>query len=164
MYRSARHPLANANYQTANDSPPKPAPPPKAPSSPPLPRQNSKTAPPSPPKVITDKSGRLSFNRVGFLGEVCTLDDKYMPLILYRVALQGCMRLRTLAATDLHARWSPKRHLRQRRRKQRCADFDLLEWLPTPSSCMQRSRFTARWSTPILSASKIVSKTPTTSI
>lgn len=37
---------------------------------PPLPRQNSKTRPPSPPKVISDKGGRLQFNRVGFLGEV----------------------------------------------------------------------------------------------
>ncbi|TFK38296.1 hypothetical protein BDQ12DRAFT_127973 [Crucibulum laeve] len=42
---------------------------PKAPSSPPLPRQNSKTTPPSPPKIITDKSGRVQFQRVGFLGE-----------------------------------------------------------------------------------------------
>ncbi|PPQ72561.1 hypothetical protein CVT24_004890 [Panaeolus cyanescens] len=54
----------NANQET-----PAPKVPPKAPSSPPLPRQNSKTTPPSPPKVITDKSGRLQFSRVGFLGE-----------------------------------------------------------------------------------------------
>ncbi|KDR70409.1 hypothetical protein GALMADRAFT_103174 [Galerina marginata CBS 339.88] len=46
-----------------------PNPPPKAPASPPLPRQNSKTAPPSPPKVIMDKTGRMQFQRVGFLGE-----------------------------------------------------------------------------------------------
>lgn len=37
---------------------------------PPLPRQNSKTTPPSPPKVITDKNKLLEFHRVGFLGEV----------------------------------------------------------------------------------------------
>ncbi|KAJ6629189.1 kinase-like domain-containing protein [Mycena sp. CBHHK59/15] len=37
--------------------------------SPPLPRQNSKTTPPSPPKIISDKSGHLQFHRVGFLGE-----------------------------------------------------------------------------------------------
>ncbi|KAF6742775.1 kinase-like domain-containing protein [Ephemerocybe angulata] len=41
----------------------------KPPGSPPLPRQNAKTRPPSPPKVITDTRGRMQFNRVGFLGE-----------------------------------------------------------------------------------------------
>ncbi|KAJ7774335.1 kinase-like domain-containing protein [Mycena maculata] len=40
-----------------------------APHSPPLPRQNSKTTPPSPPKFISDKSGKHQFHRVGFLGE-----------------------------------------------------------------------------------------------
>ncbi|KAF8720798.1 hypothetical protein AX14_010720 [Amanita brunnescens Koide BX004] len=40
-----------------------------APGSPPLPRQNSKTTPPSPPKVICDKGGRYQLQRVGFLGE-----------------------------------------------------------------------------------------------
>ncbi|KAK2462634.1 hypothetical protein APHAL10511_005367 [Amanita phalloides] len=39
------------------------------PSSSPLPRQNSKTTPPSPPKVICDKGGRYHLQRVGFLGE-----------------------------------------------------------------------------------------------
>jgi hypothetical protein len=47
-------------------SPPKP--PPKG-TSPPLPRQNSKTAPPTPPKVIVDRHNRFQFTRVGFLGE-----------------------------------------------------------------------------------------------
>ena len=41
------------------------------PSSPPLPRQNAKIQPPSPPSVITDKTRALHFQRVGFLGEVC---------------------------------------------------------------------------------------------
>ncbi|KAJ7368081.1 kinase-like domain-containing protein [Mycena albidolilacea] len=40
-----------------------------APHSPPLPRQNSKTTPPSPPKFISDKLGKHQFHRVGFLGE-----------------------------------------------------------------------------------------------
>ena len=163
MYRSARHPLANANYQPANESPPKPAPPPKAPSSPPLPRQNSKTAPPSPPKVITDKSGRLSFNRVGFLGEVRTLYDECMLLIFHRAALQGYTRSKTLGAADWHVRSSPRPRSRRRKPRQRCATSDYLELVPTPSSCMPKSRSTARWNTPILSASKIVSKTLTTS-
>ncbi|KAF8649339.1 hypothetical protein AX16_005874 [Volvariella volvacea WC 439] len=41
----------------------------KEPASPPLPRQKSKTTPPSPPKVICDTSGHVQFNRIGFLGE-----------------------------------------------------------------------------------------------
>ncbi|TFK73378.1 Pkinase-domain-containing protein [Pluteus cervinus] len=63
---SRRFPLSSANA----------TPPPKhqekekrQPHSPPLPRQNSKTTPPSPPKVICDYTGKLQFNRIGFLGE-----------------------------------------------------------------------------------------------
>ncbi|KAH8108768.1 Pkinase-domain-containing protein [Phellopilus nigrolimitatus] len=41
----------------------------KNPASPPLPRQNTKTAPPSPPQVIRDTSHSESYSRVGFLGE-----------------------------------------------------------------------------------------------
>ncbi|KAJ7047579.1 kinase-like domain-containing protein [Mycena alexandri] len=52
-----RHPLAPTDTNAA------------APHSPPLPRQNSKTTPPSPPKFISDKLGRHQFHRVGFLGE-----------------------------------------------------------------------------------------------
>ncbi|KAK7047342.1 Cell cycle serine/threonine-protein kinase cdc5/MSD2 [Paramarasmius palmivorus] len=70
-----RFPLTNAVSQNQNQQPP-PATTPKKqqdkqkqPSSPPLPRQNTKTTPPSPPQVIRDKSGHLSFQRVGFLGE-----------------------------------------------------------------------------------------------
>ncbi|KZS96268.1 Pkinase-domain-containing protein [Sistotremastrum niveocremeum HHB9708] len=39
------------------------------PSSPPLPRQNTKTAPPSPPSVIVDKTKNIFYTRTGFLGE-----------------------------------------------------------------------------------------------
>lgn len=42
----------------------------KQPSSPPLPRQNAKVPPPSPPRVITDKTRTHEFVRVGLLGEV----------------------------------------------------------------------------------------------
>ena len=66
-----RHPLANAVNHHVNHRETPPKPPPKAPSSPALPRQNPKVTPPSPPKIITDKSGKLQFHRVGFLGEVC---------------------------------------------------------------------------------------------
>ncbi|KAF9550436.1 Pkinase-domain-containing protein [Agrocybe pediades] len=57
----------HAQYPRQMTPPPKP--PAKASGSPPLPRQNSKTVPPSPPQVIVDKNGRVFFNRVGFLGE-----------------------------------------------------------------------------------------------
>lgn len=74
---SRRYPLTNAvshNYNQQQVTPPKhhekPIEKQAKPASPPLPRQNSKTAPPSPPKVISDYSGALQFNRVGFLGEV----------------------------------------------------------------------------------------------
>ncbi|KAF6764483.1 other/PLK protein kinase [Ephemerocybe angulata] len=69
---------ANANAHHNYNMPPPPTPPKnnvaehqaaKPPGSPPLPRQNAKTRPPSPPKVITDTRGRMQFNRVGFLGE-----------------------------------------------------------------------------------------------
>lgn len=109
---SKRYPLANAvNHHALNQHPhynpmqhqqqqmkqqqhQPPTPPPKgvapegakAPSSPPLPRQNSKTRPPSPPKVISDKGGRLFFNRVGFLGEVRSLSRCFAGGVL----LIGC--------------------------------------------------------------------------
>jgi hypothetical protein len=38
--------------------------------SPPLPRQNAKVQPPSPPPVIQDKTGSLRYQRMSFLGEV----------------------------------------------------------------------------------------------
>ncbi|KIJ59921.1 hypothetical protein HYDPIDRAFT_177620 [Hydnomerulius pinastri MD-312] len=67
-----RHPFSNAiNQQQVQQAPsPKQQERVKAnPPDPPLPRQNSKTTPPSPPKVITDKHRGLDFHRVGFLGE-----------------------------------------------------------------------------------------------
>ncbi|KAI0641308.1 Pkinase-domain-containing protein [Trametes meyenii] len=77
-----RHPLASAaNHYAVNQIPRQHPPPPpgtppkqqehhaKQPSSPPLPRQNAKVTPPSPPKVITDKTGTLELIRVGMLGE-----------------------------------------------------------------------------------------------
>ena len=51
---------------------------------PPLPRQNVKVRPPTPPKVISDKSGRMNFNRVGFLGEVsCTFVLKRIGMLMW---------------------------------------------------------------------------------
>ncbi|KAF7355130.1 Serine/threonine-protein kinase [Mycena sanguinolenta] len=60
-------PLAPANNRRAPLAPTDTNAP--VPHSPPLPRQNSKTTPPSPPKFISDKLGKHQFHRVGFLGE-----------------------------------------------------------------------------------------------
>lgn len=66
-----RPPFSNAiNQVPPHSSPTKQEKAKAAPIDPPLPRQNSKTTPPSPPKVITDKNRLLEFHRVGFLGEV----------------------------------------------------------------------------------------------
>ena len=76
-----RHPLSNNlnNYRqpTPGTSPKaqmerlKPAvDAPKPPASPPLPRQNAKVTPPSPPKIITDAYQQFELYRVGLLGEV----------------------------------------------------------------------------------------------
>ncbi|KAF7968335.1 hypothetical protein HWV62_30957 [Athelia sp. TMB] len=69
--QSRRNPLANAqvNQATTDNIPAKPVETVKPPASPPLPRQNTKTAPPSPPKIIEDRSRGFSYKRVGFLGE-----------------------------------------------------------------------------------------------
>ncbi|KAF8068666.1 kinase-like domain-containing protein [Lyophyllum atratum] len=71
---SRRHPFTNAVNHPYVNQPPAAAKPQekekeKQPASPPLPRQNAKITPPSPPRVISDKSGRYQLNRVGFLGE-----------------------------------------------------------------------------------------------
>ncbi|KAF9261697.1 Pkinase-domain-containing protein [Marasmius fiardii PR-910] len=73
-FATRRYPLATAVNQ--NQLPQQPQTTPKKPqekqkqsNSPPLPRQNTKTAPPSPPQLIRDKSGYLQFQRLGFLGE-----------------------------------------------------------------------------------------------
>ncbi|KAH9029985.1 kinase-like domain-containing protein [Lactarius pseudohatsudake] len=64
-----RNPLSNAiNNHVPPEIPPKPASYEKKPS-PPLPRQNAKVQPPSPPQVIQDKTGSLRYQRMSFLGE-----------------------------------------------------------------------------------------------
>ncbi|KAH9836053.1 kinase-like domain-containing protein [Rhodofomes roseus] len=75
-----RNPLsAPTNHRAINQPYAPPGTPPKPhvqvqekqrnPSSPPLPRQNAKVTPPSPPRLITDKSRTIQFVRVGMLGE-----------------------------------------------------------------------------------------------
>lgn len=79
-HHAINHPALNPAINVVNprhimsDTPPKPQDPVKPPSSPPLPRQNAKVTPPSPPKIITDKSHSVEFVRVGMLGEVCRDD------------------------------------------------------------------------------------------
>lgn len=52
---------------------------------PPLPRQNVKVRPPTPPKVISDKTGRMQFNRVGFLGEVSECHEREERKLMARL-------------------------------------------------------------------------------
>ena len=77
-YRDGRRPFANAaNQQYTKATTPKKSPAKaepvqqKPPASPPLPRQNTKTQPPSPPQVIVDTAHGAKYRRIGFLGEVC---------------------------------------------------------------------------------------------
>ena len=70
-----RIPLADTGNQLPVAQPPEPPSSdkaPKPPASPPLPRQNTRAAPPSPPQIIRDRAHAMSYRRVGFLGEVCT--------------------------------------------------------------------------------------------
>ena len=72
---ASRRPFSNTGNQmpasqSAPSEPPKPG---KQGTEPPLPRQNTKTAPPSPPQIIRDNLHSVSYQRVGFLGEVCVL-------------------------------------------------------------------------------------------
>lgn len=68
-----RHPLTDVNnpqkQHVAQEDPPKLVEKPKEPGSPPLPRQNSKITPPSPPRVIVDRNRDAEFLRIGLLGE-----------------------------------------------------------------------------------------------
>lgn len=94
---SRRHPFTNAVNHLQNMNPqaatPKHQEKQKQPPSPPLPRQNAKITPPSPPKIICDKSGKFQFSRVGFLGEVCTFMAKYdVHLIITTGRICSCVR------------------------------------------------------------------------
>lgn len=76
-----RYPLADVNdgrRTNLHQQPPSPPPPQKQepvadkakrPSSPPLPRQNAKVTPPSPPKIIIDQQRNSQYARIGLLGE-----------------------------------------------------------------------------------------------
>lgn len=70
-----RQPLTNAAFGVNNvgpipGSPPRQGQKLRNPSSPPLPRQNTKTTPPSPPQVIKDRGRAVEFLRIALLGEV----------------------------------------------------------------------------------------------
>jgi cell cycle serine/threonine-protein kinase CDC5/MSD2 len=65
-----RHPLSSAAVNVPGEPVSKQAQ--KAAADPPLPRQNTKTTPPSPPQVIKDTGRSTQYLRIGLLGEVCT--------------------------------------------------------------------------------------------
>ncbi len=90
---SKRYPLntVNHNYVPMPKAPVSPKPAEKqhkAPSSPPLTRQNSKSVPPSPPKIIEDVQQGKQFQRTQFLGEV-----RYMRSIWFLGSLYAIGRL-----------------------------------------------------------------------
>lgn len=104
-----RHPLASTvSHQAVNTlrpvpsrqhipgTPPKPQPqPPKQPASPPLSRQNAKVTPPSPPRVITDKSRTVELQRLGLLGEVRTVFLVMTTQLLSSISGRLCASLRS---------------------------------------------------------------------
>ena len=101
MMQARRQPLANAVNQPlplANRSPVKMEQAPvKPPSSPPLPRQNTKTTPPSPPRVIQDNSHAATYTRVGFLGEggfarVFEVEDKAGSRLAIKVVTKTSLK------------------------------------------------------------------------
>ncbi|TCD67323.1 Cell cycle serine/threonine-protein kinase cdc5/MSD2 [Steccherinum ochraceum] len=112
-----RHPLASAaNHPAVNVVPlssklevPPQVPPKdlKQPGSPPLPRQNAKVTPPSPPKVIMDKTRTLQFLRVGMLGEggfarVYEVKDRNGIRAACKVVTKGSLKTKK-AKTKLYA-------------------------------------------------------------
>ncbi|TDL22776.1 Pkinase-domain-containing protein [Rickenella mellea] len=111
VQHTRRAPFANSLNQPlppipATTSPAKP-PQQKPPSSPPLPRQNSKTLPPSPPQIIRDGGRNLSFNRVGFLGEggfarVYEVEDARGTRLAIKVVTKNSLKTKK-AKTKLYA-------------------------------------------------------------
>ena len=77
----------------------------KAPS-PPLPKQNTKVPPPSPPQVIRDAERAISYKRVGFLGEVCLKSKRYIlhAQLMNREDLLECTKRRTSGEIELQSR------------------------------------------------------------
>lgn len=125
---SKRYPLntVNNNYGPIPTMKPPISPKPtdrqlKPPASPPLARQNSKTVPPSPPRIITDKAGK-SFQRIGFLGEVRRLCSHICACSHsnLRVGSRECMRSRTARARSWRAKSSPRTRSRRKRPRPRC--------------------------------------------
>lgn len=127
-----RAPLANVVGHPHNQ--PKATPPklqekqqkPKEPASPPLPRQNSKTVPPSPPKLIRardtrDDNGKIEeLKRVGFLGEVrYTAFASNCAHMVFREDLPEYTRSLTLVVHDLLVKSSRKARSKPRKPGQR---------------------------------------------
>ncbi|OCH85271.1 Pkinase-domain-containing protein [Obba rivulosa] len=110
-----RHPLTVPhNHHAVNKrapappgTPPKPHEKAKHPSSPPLPRQNAKVTPPSPPKVIADAGGNFEFTRGVKLGEggfarVYEIRDAYGARLACKVVTKSSLKTKK-AKTKLYA-------------------------------------------------------------
>lgn len=91
-----------------------------------LPKSKDKVRPASPPSIIRDNHRTLSFEKVGFLGEVRDIrpnphaDDRVDWLLSsIRVALRVYMRPRTLQEPAMLSRLSAKGHSRRKKQKPR---------------------------------------------
>ncbi|TFK48906.1 Pkinase-domain-containing protein [Heliocybe sulcata] len=112
-----RHPFSNA----VNHALPRPPPQTKAQlpeqgddkgkakaSEPPLPRQNTKAVPPSPPQVIVDKSRSTKYQRIGLLGEggfarvYEVVDNKHQSRLACKVVTKASLKTKK-AKTKLYA-------------------------------------------------------------
>lgn len=139
-----RHPLSNNlnNYrQQAPPSIPKsqldPVKPvasaPKPARSPPLPRQNAKVTPPSPPRVIVDVNHHAEYELVGLLGEVRRVfleSGSRVDMTYRRVALRVCTRSRTAMALSVLARSSQPPPSKRRRQRQKYVIIHLMNLNP----------------------------------
>ena len=91
-----------------------------------LPKSKDKVRPASPPPIIRDNHRTLSFEKVGFLGEVRDIrpklcgDDRVDGLLSsIRVDLRVYMRPRTLQEHAMLSRLSAKGHSRRKKQKPR---------------------------------------------
>lgn len=164
--QARRHPLANApvNQATTQHAPAKPQEPVKPPASPPLPRQNTKTAPPSPPKIIEDKSRGFSYKRVGFLGEVSQPSHLGRPDAdgEFQGGFARVYEIETANRDRLACKVVTKNSLKTKKAKTKVclAERRLPEtFIDQMSSCTPKSRSTSPWTIPTSLTSKNVSRT-----
>jgi hypothetical protein len=144
-----RHPFANAVGHNANqpkETAPRAQEKQKAPSSPPLPRQNSKTVPPSPPKIIYDKRDHVQYQRVGFLGEVWRISfSLYMFLIICKGGFARVYEVQTAQGSRVACKVVTKSSLKTKKAKTKVyyhCMYPSAHSFIVSHSCMPKSRFT----------------------